>query len=136
MGTARGTTQASCLPRARMSVSVPSLVTVCCLMPMVLVGLNATLITMSSPLEMPPWIPPERFVRVRTCETSRDNGCMLSDCRNVISSRCHNASVLFMYIYKQEMNCQRSSLSLKPRACFSHLRSCLLSVYTNGSVGV
>ena len=32
---------------------------------MVAVGLNAARITMSSPLEIPPWMPPERLVRVR-----------------------------------------------------------------------
>lgn len=32
---------------------------------MVLVALNATLITIFSPLLMPPWIPPDRLVAVR-----------------------------------------------------------------------
>jgi hypothetical protein len=31
----------------------------------VAVGLNATRTVTSSPFEMPPWIPPEWFVRVR-----------------------------------------------------------------------
>mmetsp|Transcript_7907 Transcript_7907/g.32097 ORF Transcript_7907/g.32097 Transcript_7907/m.32097 type:complete len:249 (+) Transcript_7907:295-1041(+) len=65
IGTARGTTQGSWRPRARSCSSTPSRVTVFCFLAMVEVGLNATLKTMSSPLEMPPWMPPERLVRVR-----------------------------------------------------------------------
>ena len=65
IGTARGTTQGSCLPRALSSTSTPSRLTVFCGRVIVDVGLNAILSSMISPLEMPPWIPPERFVRVR-----------------------------------------------------------------------
>jgi hypothetical protein len=32
---------------------------------MVAVGLKAARMTTSSPLEMPPWMPPDRLVRVR-----------------------------------------------------------------------
>ena len=64
IGTALGRTQGSCRPFARMVTSSPSLVTVFCSRPMVEVGLNATLMTMFSPLEMPPWTPPLRLVLV------------------------------------------------------------------------
>ena len=65
IGTARGTTHGSCRPRALSSVSTPSRFTVFCACVIVDVGLNAIFISIISPLEMPPWIPPERFVRVR-----------------------------------------------------------------------
>ncbi len=42
-GTARGSTQASCRPRAFMIVGVPSSVTVSCSIRMVATGLKATL---------------------------------------------------------------------------------------------
>jgi hypothetical protein len=45
--------------------------TVFCWTPMVDVGLNATLMTMSSPLDNPPCTPPLRLVRVRTCRNVR-----------------------------------------------------------------
>lgn len=45
---------------------------------MVEVGLNATLMKMSSPLEMPPWMPPERLVRVRTWPSSMKNSSLCS----------------------------------------------------------
>jgi len=45
--------------------------TVSCFLAIVDVGLKATFITISSPLEMPPWMPPERLVVVRVCRTQR-----------------------------------------------------------------
>lgn len=66
IGTARGTTQGSWRPRARSSVSCPARLTVRCVCVTVLVGLKAMRRTMFSPLEIPPWIPPLRFVRVRS----------------------------------------------------------------------
>ena len=65
MGTALGTTHGSCRPFALSSTSTPSLFTVFCGWVMVLVGLNAILSSMISPLEIPPWIPPLRLVFVR-----------------------------------------------------------------------
>ena len=65
IGTARGSTHGSWRPRAARVAASPSRVTVCCSEAMVDVGLNATLTTMSSPLEMPPCTPPERFDTVR-----------------------------------------------------------------------
>ena len=49
MGTARGTTQGSCRPRAMRSTSTPSRLTVFCFWPIVDVGLNATRIVIISP---------------------------------------------------------------------------------------
>lgn len=45
--------------------------TVFCLCAMVEVGLKATRMTMSSPFARPPWMPPLRLVRVRTCRPAR-----------------------------------------------------------------
>mmetsp|Transcript_29662 Transcript_29662/g.76130 ORF Transcript_29662/g.76130 Transcript_29662/m.76130 type:complete len:206 (+) Transcript_29662:50-667(+) len=70
IGTARGTTHGSWRPRASSSTSLPSRVTVFCLRAMVEVGLKARRTMMSSPLEMPPWTPPERLDRVRVCPLS------------------------------------------------------------------
>lgn len=66
IGTALGSTQASCLPRPLRRVSSWSEVMVGCSLMMVAVGLNATRKMMFSPLDMPPWTPPERLVLVRT----------------------------------------------------------------------
>lgn len=63
MGTARGTTQGSWRPRAISSTSLPSRLTVTCLREMVLVGLKATRATITSPLDSPPWIPPDLPLR-------------------------------------------------------------------------
>mmetsp|Transcript_28244 Transcript_28244/g.61896 ORF Transcript_28244/g.61896 Transcript_28244/m.61896 type:complete len:265 (+) Transcript_28244:561-1355(+) len=77
MGTARGTTQGSWRPRARSSDSTFSRVTVICLLVMVDVGLNAICTTTVSPFVMPPWMPPERLVRVRTSpESSTKNSSL------------------------------------------------------------
>ncbi len=65
MGTALGNTQGSCLPLAAKTVSSPVLVTVRCSLPIVAVGLKAARIIIFSPLEIPPWMPPERLVIVR-----------------------------------------------------------------------
>ena len=62
IGTARGRTHGSWRPRALSSAASPVVVTVCCFCAMVATGLKATRKTMSSPLEMPPWTPPLRFV--------------------------------------------------------------------------
>jgi hypothetical protein len=70
IGTALGTTQGSWRPLALSSVSMPSRVTVFCFTPMVEVGLKATRMTMSSPLEIPPWTPPDRLDLVLTYSTS------------------------------------------------------------------
>jgi hypothetical protein len=45
-------------------------VTVSCSSRIVAVGLNATRSAIGSPIEMPPWTPPERLVRVRTRPSS------------------------------------------------------------------
>ena len=45
-------------------VALPSESTVCCSLRIVAVGLNATRITIGSPLLMPPWMPPELLVAV------------------------------------------------------------------------
>ena len=67
MGTARGRTQGSWRPRPlRVVSSWGSAVTVSCSDMMVATGLKATLKVMGSPLEMPPWTPPERLEVVRT----------------------------------------------------------------------
>ena len=59
MGTARGTTQGSWRPRAISSTSSPARLTVFCLRDIVDVGLNAMRATMCSPLDRPPWMPPD-----------------------------------------------------------------------------
>src|SRR5688572_1997500 len=57
IGTALGSTQGSCRPRARRTVASPSVVTVSCALLMVAVGLKATRKPMPSPLEIPPLQP-------------------------------------------------------------------------------
>ena len=64
MGTARGKTQGSWRPRTSIEVWFPSLSTVCCSCNKVATGLKATRKYMSSPLLMPPCIPPLWFVWV------------------------------------------------------------------------
>ena len=64
IGTARGSTQGSWRPLAERVVAEPLAVTVCCSLRIVAVGLNATRITIASPLLIPPWMPPEWFVAV------------------------------------------------------------------------
>ena len=66
MGTARGSTQGSWRPRPSSVVGLPSTSTVSCDRMMVATGLKAARMTMFSPIEMPPWMPPEWFVRVLT----------------------------------------------------------------------
>ena len=78
MGTARGSTQGSWRPRPLSSVSSLLDVTVFCSVMMVAVGLNATLKEMFSPLEMPPWTPPERLLVVRTVSPSMTKGSLCS----------------------------------------------------------
>ena len=62
IGTARGRTQASWRPLPVSSVFSPPAVTVSWAVMIVAVGLMATRKTMFSPLEMPPWMPPERLL--------------------------------------------------------------------------
>ena len=64
MGTARGSTHGSWRPLAARVVSSPSLVTVFCSLAIVAVGLNATRVKMFSPLEIPPWMPPDLLLAV------------------------------------------------------------------------
>mmetsp|Transcript_27617 Transcript_27617/g.89218 ORF Transcript_27617/g.89218 Transcript_27617/m.89218 type:complete len:218 (-) Transcript_27617:619-1272(-) len=75
MGHALGRTQGSWRPLPRSCVGCPSRVTVSWSWPMVDVGLKATLTTMVSPLEMPPWMPPDRFdlVRVRPSSSTKNS---------------------------------------------------------------
>ena len=65
IGTALGTTHGSCLPLAFIVVLLPLLSTVSCSFIIVATGLNATLKYMSSPLVIPPCIPPLWLLRVR-----------------------------------------------------------------------
>ena len=65
MGTARGSTQGSWRPLAASVTGLLSRSTVSWAEAIVAVGLNATRITMSSPLLMPPCTPPERLEAVR-----------------------------------------------------------------------
>ena len=62
IGTARGRTQGSCLPWTVIICSFPSKSTVFCSISKVATGLKATLKYMSSPLLIPPCIPPLWFV--------------------------------------------------------------------------
>ena len=78
MGTARGSTQASWRPLPWSSLFSPSLVTVCWLVMIVAVGLKAMRKKMSSPFEMPPWMPPERLLAVRTRPFSMTKGSLCS----------------------------------------------------------
>lgn len=64
MGTALGTTHGSCLPSAFNSTLSPLKSTVSCFIPIVAGGLNATRNKIFAPLLIPPWIPPELFVKV------------------------------------------------------------------------
>src|SRR5690606_36088455 len=64
MGTARGTTQASCRPLPSSVTGWPSLSTLGCGRSRVATGLNATRKYTSIPLEIPPCMPPERLVLV------------------------------------------------------------------------
>ena len=64
MGTARGSTHGSCRPRPLSTVGLPSSSTVSWACMMVAGGLKAARRTMFSPLLIPPWMPPERFVLV------------------------------------------------------------------------
>ncbi len=64
IGTALGNTHGSCRPLPRIVVSSPVLVTVFCSLPIVDVGLKATLITIFSPFDIPPCTPPLLLVRV------------------------------------------------------------------------
>ena len=61
---ARGTTQTSCLPFPFSTIFSPCRFTVSWSFIRDATGLKATRKKISFPLEMPPWIPPERFVSV------------------------------------------------------------------------
>ena len=70
-GTARGTTDGSCLPLISMTASsFLRKLTVCCGRETDGVGLTASRQTMGMPVLMPPSMPPEWFVRVRTTSPS------------------------------------------------------------------
>lgn len=58
IGTARGKTHGSCLPWALKNVCSPFMSIVDCVCKMVATGLNAVRNQMSSPLLIPPCIPP------------------------------------------------------------------------------
>ena len=64
IGTARGTTQGSCLPLAANCPGVPSYCAVSCARLIVAGLLNPTLKYISSPFVIPPWTPPHQFVAV------------------------------------------------------------------------
>ncbi len=66
-GTALGTTHGSCLPPTFiLALSILDKFTVCCSFAMDGVGFMATRIVMGIPEEMPPSMPPARFVAVKT----------------------------------------------------------------------
>src|ERR1041384_6701355 len=71
IGTARGSTHGSWRPRGSRTVGLPAGSTVGCGCRIVAVGLNAIRTVTGSPLEMPPWMPPERLVRVPIVPSSR-----------------------------------------------------------------
>jgi hypothetical protein len=66
IGTARGTTHGSWRPLPVISAALPSPSIVCWLCIMVATGLKATLNSIGIPLLIPPWMPPEKLVRVPT----------------------------------------------------------------------
>src|SRR5438132_5614997 len=76
MTTKRGSRQGSCRPRVAISVGSPERVTVFWARGKLLVGLTATRQTIGSPLEIPPSMPPCRFVSVpiRRCRPSPVGG--------------------------------------------------------------
>ena len=61
IGTARRPTQGSCLPVTSISTSSPFVLRLCPLALMLLVGLIRNSISIESPLEIPPRIPPALF---------------------------------------------------------------------------
>src|SRR5690606_16762840 len=78
-GTARGSTQGSCLPRASRMRLRPRTSTVSCGLRIVAVGLNATRKRSGSPFVIPPWTPPERLVRVPIRPRFLMNGSLCVD---------------------------------------------------------
>ena len=79
IGTARGRTHGSWRPLPASSAGSPSRSTVCWGFMIVAVGLKATLKKISSPLLIPPWIPPERLVAVPMRPSFGTNASLCSE---------------------------------------------------------
>ncbi len=85
IGTARGTTHGSWRPLAANATACPSKSAVSWVRPIVAGGLKATRKKIGSPFEIPPWMPPEKLVRVPTgplfLQTSRCGPSPACGCR-------------------------------------------------------
>lgn len=82
--TALGTITGSCLPFISISLSFPSLFTVCCSCAIDGVGFTAALNTILLPSLIPPKIPPALFVFLRQCYYHYKNCHCLKNQKNML----------------------------------------------------